>query len=291
MLLIAAAWCLWGASPAAAQAYPCSGPGPGERMIGMTPGGNGIAPVPLCVRDGGGAGAPVTYVDTVASIAWHAEAADVWVEGSYDGPNTAERVALQACNEAMGGGCSSIGEWKNSSMAILRDRQGYFYSAWLGDGGATRKKVMADCSAKQLLPCEQFGKYGAGTRRRWPGAGVRKAFAAGAWVTASDAYDGKLYVAGGAATADAATAAALKACADATRQECNVTALSGNGIIQTYRMNGGDDTATVETSAKRARAAAELYCKQKKAESCVMQRQFDARTPGLFVHDFAAPRP
>lgn len=39
-----------------AQAYPCS-PGPGEQIVGMTPGGNGVASVPLCQRvDGGDSG-------------------------------------------------------------------------------------------------------------------------------------------------------------------------------------------------------------------------------------------
>lgn len=35
----------------AAQVYPCSGPGPGEIMVGMTQAGNGVASVPLCAQD------------------------------------------------------------------------------------------------------------------------------------------------------------------------------------------------------------------------------------------------
>ncbi|MEQ7415441.1 hypothetical protein ABQF04_07515 [Xanthomonas campestris pv. campestris] len=36
-----------------AQTFPCSNtPGPGERMVGTAPGGPGLAPTPLCVRDG-----------------------------------------------------------------------------------------------------------------------------------------------------------------------------------------------------------------------------------------------
>lgn len=33
-----------------AQVYPCNGAGPGEQIVGMTQGGNGLAPVPLCQR-------------------------------------------------------------------------------------------------------------------------------------------------------------------------------------------------------------------------------------------------
>ncbi len=58
MLATALAWLLWPAQ-AQAQAFPCSGgsngAGPGERMVGMSPGGPGAPPpFPLCVRDNGG---------------------------------------------------------------------------------------------------------------------------------------------------------------------------------------------------------------------------------------------
>ncbi|MCX8509286.1 MAG: hypothetical protein ORN49_10480, partial [Rhodobacteraceae bacterium] len=42
----------WLFAPSLAMAqYACSGPGPGEIMVGMTDGGNGVAPVPLCMED------------------------------------------------------------------------------------------------------------------------------------------------------------------------------------------------------------------------------------------------
>ena len=50
MLAIALAWFLWPAL-ASAQTYPCAGPGPGERMVGMTQGGLGVAASPLCMRE------------------------------------------------------------------------------------------------------------------------------------------------------------------------------------------------------------------------------------------------
>ena len=63
MLAVLLAWTLW---PAAAHAqYPCNGPGPGERMVGMTQGGNGVASIPLCVRDDSAA-APAPVVTQAA---------------------------------------------------------------------------------------------------------------------------------------------------------------------------------------------------------------------------------
>ena len=294
MLAIILAWSLWPASAAQAQAYPCNGPGPGERMVGMTQGGNGVASVPLCVRDAAAAPAPPPApVNSYAAIAWHPDAADIWVDGNYlHSASVAESESLAACNKVMGGGCTSAGSWWNSSMTIIRDREGYFYKAWAGEGGAERKRTLAECSSKQLLPCEVFATIRSSTNRRSPGASVRKYFAASAWVDggASDGYDGKLYVASGYRSADEATAAAIKACADATAHTCKSNALTGNGFIQAYRLNGTDDSATAETSARRAKEAAQLNCKKQKSTACELQAQFDSRKPGLFVHDFAAAK-
>jgi len=291
MFLIALAWCLWPAS-AQAQHYPCNGPGPGERLVGMVPGGPGVAPTPLCARDdsGGAPQQPAAPSNSYAAIAWHVDAADVWVDGNYTGANNvAEQGALDACNRVMGGGCTTAGTWWNSSIAIIRDKEGYFYKGWAGDGGAERDRVMADCSAKQLLPCEVFATIRASTNRRFPGAGARKFFAASAWVKggAADGYNAKLYVASGYRSADAATAAAIKACADATSRPCETNTLTGNGFIQTYRLNGSDDSATTETTAKRAKEAAQANCKKQKSATCDLQALFDSRKSGLFVHDFA----
>lgn len=295
IILLALAWCLWPTS-AAAQAYPCpSGPGPGEVQVGMTPGGNGVASVPVCASNGGGGGTyapPAPPPEAHAALVWHPDAADVWVDGNYTGSNNpAESIALDACNRAMGGGCEAAGTWWNSSMTIIRNKAGYFYKGWNGEDGIERKQALADCSAKQLLPCEVFVTIKASTNKRLPGPSVRKFYAASAWVTgtAEAGYNAKLYIASGYRNADEATAAAVKACADATGRPCEANALTGNGFIQAYRLHGTDDSATVETTSKRAKAAAQANCK-KNAATCQLQAQFDSRKPGLFVHDFHAAK-
>ena len=128
------------------------------------------------------------------------------------------------------------------------------------------------------------------SRRQYrPGAEARKIYGAGAWVHGNEGYDGKLYLATGYRDSKVAVDTAVKACSDANPgRTCEMVALSGNGIIQTFRYNGNFDNATVEMTPRRAREAAKHLCAQLKASSCVLQAAFDSRTPGVFVHEFAA---
>lgn len=283
--LVAAAFILPGT--AAAQQRCPGGPGPGDMIVGYTPDGT-----PLCAPNpGAGAGAPTPaprpVTQTYAAIAWHPDAGDVWLSGNYNGPNAAPGDALAACNRDMGGGCTTIGEWNNSAMAIIRNRYGELLSAWAGDGGRTRKQVLADCSAKQPLPCEVVGTFASGKREHRPNlAAARKLYAAVAWVKGTEGYDNRLYIARGHHHLADAEREALAACTKATGVSCGLLAYAGNGFIQTYAIGTGH-SATPETSAKRAAQAAQALCKQQK-QACALQTGYDSRTPGLVVHDFLA---
>ncbi len=286
ILFVAAALAL--APAPAAAAYPCpGGPGPGEVQVGVSGGSHGVAAVPMCESTGGGGGGGGGVYYIYGAIAWHPDADDVWMEGSYDGSHTAERVALDACNQAMGGGCTSVGEWHNSSMRIFRDREGALWSGWHGDGGVRSKKTLADCSAKQLLPCEVLGTYSSSKSRHRPKPTARKLYAVGAWVEGTEGFDSRLYIASGQRDRATAERLALDACTKATRQRCAILAFAGNGYIQTYSLGTDGQSATAETSPKRAAQAAQVNCKKRK-QPCTLQRVYDSRTPGEFVHDFMA---
>jgi Domain of unknown function (DUF4189) len=288
-VLVAAA--LFWPSTVSAQTFVCpNGPGPGEVQVGTTGGSGGIAVIPICASDGRTSpeDAPdPTPSDSHAVLVWHPNAADVWVAGNYVyKDNVGESVALNACNKVMSGGCTKGDKWWNSSITIIRDHEGYFINAWEREGS---NKQLSECSAKQLLPCEVFAKIKSSTSNRSPGASVRKYFAVATWVKGDEGYNGKLYVASGYRSADEATAAALKACGDATSRPCAANALSGNGFIQAYRVDSNHST-TSENSSKRAKEAAQAGCKKFKAKLCTLQAQFDSRKSGLFVHDFAASK-
>jgi hypothetical protein len=49
----------------------------------------------------------------------------------------------------------------------------------------------------------------------------------------------------------------------------------------------GDTSLVVERTARRAAQAAAADC-QRKNGRCTVQRSYDSRTPGQFVHDFNA---
>lgn len=285
-LLLAAAL-LWMPRPAAAQNYPCpGGPGPGEVQVGVSGGSHGVAAVPICAPAGGGGGGVSAPSYSYGAIAWHPDADDVWMFGNWTGPNAAEQEALAACNQAMGGGCTSAGEWHNSSMTIVRDSQGQLYGGWNGEGGRMRKQALADCRARQRLPCEMVGSFGSSKRRYVPDlARARKIYAVAAWVL-GEGYDGRLYIAGGHSRLPDAQAAAIAACTKATSRTCQVAATVGNGVLMAYDL-GASTSVIAERTAKRARQAAEADCKERRAK-CKAHTVYDSRTPGVAVHDFNA---
>lgn len=278
------------AAPSAVQAaYPCpGGPGPGEVQVGVSGGTHGVAAVPICDRAGGGAPqAPPTYSYVYGAIAAHPDAADVWMAGGYSQSYGAEREAMAMCAAAMGDGCISFGEWHNSSFAIIRDARNYIRGAWNGQGGAMRKRVLKECAAEQLLPCEVVGSFSSSKRRHQPSpATYRKSYIAAAWVF-GEGYDNRLYISSGQNRYADAERQAIDACARATGRKCQIAAMTANGVIQPFRLGDGSTSVASELSAKRAAQAMKADCKKRKT-TCTAQRPYDSRTAGQFVHDFVA---
>ena len=82
-------------------------------------------------------------------------------------------------------------------MSIARDRSGVFWSAWNGNGGIARKRLLAECSSKQLLPCEIVGSYSFGKRSHFPDLALaRKKYSAATWLNGTG-YNDRLFVSGG----------------------------------------------------------------------------------------------
>lgn len=272
------------AQPGAAQSpYPCSN-APGERVVGMT--NSGGVTVPLCVQDGPPQ-PPPPPVTTHAALAWHPDASDVWVDGNWNGPNHGAREgALAMCARVMGEGCVVGAVWNDSSQQIYRDNRGGLWVAWTYDKSDVAR-VEAECQGKTVLPCEKVVKIHSSYDRD-PGPEVRKRYLGSAWVADVKQDDGKLYIASGESSLAAAQTKAMAACSAANPgTTCELAAWTGDGHLQTYFL-GDRAVSTAHTSSKRAAQAAKAICKREKAKSCTLLKQYDARRPGQFVHDFKA---
>ncbi|HEV7228606.1 DUF4189 domain-containing protein [Brevundimonas sp.] len=281
------------AAPAAAQ-YPCPAPGPNDRVVGTHSPGPGLLPYPICVPANNGPApppAPARAVDTYASIAWHPDVEDVWLEGNFDGPNGAVPKALEACRRAMGDGCQSIGEWSNSSMAIARDWNGYLHRGWGQDGGIAREAALEACRRDQPLPCEIVGTFGSGRQRAQPDMRRdRKLYGAGAWVEGLDrGQRTQAWIATGLLNENDAANAAIAACQEANPGlTCVYWAISGNGVVQTFMREDGP-SALPERDERRALRAMREHCATL-GVTCRAQAAYDSRRRGLFVHDFGTGR-
>lgn len=145
---IAACLALLRASPAHAQGYVCpQGPRPGERQVGVSGGGNGVAAVPICVRDAPAAPPPppIRAVDSYIAAAWHKESNDAWIAAGYLNAGRARQTALDACNRAMGGGCTIASENVNGTIVIARGTYGSLYASTGGAKGPTEKQAREYC--------------------------------------------------------------------------------------------------------------------------------------------------
>ncbi|QIG55076.1 DUF4189 domain-containing protein [Altererythrobacter sp. BO-6] len=260
---------------------------------------NPSVPVPLCPGGTSQQGQPQAALVDYANIAWHPDYDEVWFGGGWTQRGRSEAEVLALCNRETGGGCSSIGEYSNSYLAIVKSGNGDLYYGWGQGSGAARKDALKNCRTNrranvQPLPCELVGTYNALTRKYITPKDLksaRKLYGAGAWVVGTEGYDRRAWFATGHPSREAATSAAIAACKKANSgRECEAFGLTGNGFIQAFQMTvrgekTADDMVIVETSAKRAGDAAKAVCKANK-KACVLQTTFDTRKPGLFEHSF-----
>ncbi len=303
LLLILAALFLFRAEPASAQAYPCNGPGPGERMVGMTQGGNGIAPIPLCVRDAPAgpvapAGPPTQWVNSHFVAAWHPQSSDVWTAAGYRSHESAGAAALAACNEAMGSGCTLTVGAANGAIAIARDAGGELWAATAATDGKAKKEVEKLCAKEQTV-CSVINST---TSPSWieeigrpvtqaivfpPKGGYRRIYASSAWVDgekASGDWGAKVWVDAGHASARDAETAAVGQCERDSGARCKVV----RTVADTFLTVAVDSEESVRVGASPthddAKKLAEKRCKDAKTK-CTVTAIFDAQQKGSFVHD------
>lgn len=157
---VAVAWLI----PSASLAYyPCNGPGPGEVLIGVDPGGNGIAPTPLCeyvgeAGAGGGGGDPGGYwVEQFAALAWgtdqNAGPSYSWYINA-DSVGEAENGAIAQCQASGFRDCRIANSVANGAIAIAVDSSGALHTDWGEDARQAKKKALRFCKGQGGKGCK-----------------------------------------------------------------------------------------------------------------------------------------
>lgn len=106
-----------------AQVYPCAGAGPGEVVVGQTPGGNGAAPSLLCQQAGASPSQPAQR-QPHWEARWGAIATDephgvVGSSTDWLSKDTAELMAMKDCRDKSGVDCKLQLSFFNSCGALV----------------------------------------------------------------------------------------------------------------------------------------------------------------------------
>ena len=282
---------------ASAQVYPCpAGAGPGERFVGVSPGGRGVAPVPLCERVSGGA-APQASGTDYAAIAFHRDVPDVWATARMNGPGLANSQARDACTRALGEGCEVVG-YSDGAMAVSVVKSGELAWAWAASKRKARKRMREYCEQENLFCTElvvlQSGdtyptfSMEAVVNLREPANVARKRYGAVAWP--KDPKDHRAWISTGHASEADAKMAAESACrqAMAAGEECVIPATSGNGILAAFVSEDKQMMFTAARTEQQAQAIMPALCKKYGMRNCMVDKVYQVAQPGTFPHKFRA---
>ncbi len=286
----------------ASAQYACAGPGPGRRMVGMHPGGNGIGATPLCVDDPSTAAPPPVAVEWVTSYlatAFHENASGGWMAAGQSSQALSERRALEACNEAMGGGCTLGSGGYNGAVVIARDSYGGLWSGYGASRGKAEKSIEAFCQ-KNDAHCEviQWASSEAWTRPvgsgQWssgevygPGDNPQRRYVSVAYadVPWKHPFGTKLWIQGGFPTGEASEAAVKAACERDSHVTCKVHRTIADGVLSVIETKDIDMRISSAPTARYVDRYMKESCKRDKIKGCKAVVQYDARLTQLVVHD------
>lgn len=258
---------LWCSLPSAAHAqYPCgNGPGPGEVVVGQTPGSQAHAPVLLCRHVGGEEGAapeqevrPVLapMVPSYMAAAYHMDTSAVWMTNAHWSADSATRRAMSACAAAMGDGCIlGATVYDVGHIAVVHDAMGLTWVKgaridmklpWNQQDNTIAPKQALRLCLESSFGCELADKRGGGVLRSNydPGTDHSKDFfPAGLvkrhhWImvaapdkVAPAAWRNKSWLDSGKQDSAAARKALLSRCQQDSGVPCVISAYAANGVL------------------------------------------------------------
>jgi hypothetical protein len=310
MIVLAFVW------PTATQAqyasFPCSnginGAGPGERVLGMGPGG-----MLMCTYSGEAQPqqqeqqrpappppTPKTYTDAFYSVAVHPDATKVWAAARYRNLDKAKKDSLTFCTNIMGKGCTIAASGANGVVTIYHVNDGgleWSVSRW----GEDNEKVIKECftKGKRCVVADKITSPQIATEVGAPipdvsysvkpenNEALRNRYGAIAWTGAGP----NIWSSGGHKTRADAENAALALCRKAsfapTPQSCTTAIAIGNGIMIVWmdkQKNIKFDSDVMLPDAITPKLTWEHFsniCKSKKPK-CTLKQLVEARKLGDF---------
>ena len=190
------------------------------------------------------------YAESYMSVAWNFNTSEVWATSGHRTGAQAEKVVLDACNQAMGGDCVIGAQWVNDSfIAVAHDGFGI---PWI-KGGANKKSV-AETNAltfcrKHSFECNITKVFGqtlipinAGANRDlsknfFPiGSLKRHSLTLAAWPEKEPApsWIGTIWISSGEVNWNQARKRLIAKCASDTGIMCKVGSVSSNGVLVRY---------------------------------------------------------
>lgn len=197
---------------------------------------------------------PRIKVDSFVSAAWHRQSNDGWYASGFLTRERAEEEALKACNTAMGGGCAIAATNVNGAVVIARGTDGMLYAGAKSKVGAAQNAVEAMCRQQGdecVVVSSVVTKPGRARRGDWlqggdeifkPDGNPHRSYGAVAWVDRTLAGSGEedqdLWIAGGKASAEEASAAALDYCRSDQPLACRVALVGSDGLYAVAHSQG-----------------------------------------------------
>lgn len=134
-------------SGAHAQAYICgNGAGPGETQVGFTQGGQGIAAMPLCMRNvPAQPAAPIP--DDYVAFASDDQVSNLFWSTYYHSQQSADEAAIAACSKATGRACRSLGGVSNQCGAIAISSDNATFNGASTNPKLAAKRALEACNA------------------------------------------------------------------------------------------------------------------------------------------------
>jgi len=278
--------------PAQAQTFICpTGPGPGERQVGMAGGGNGVAPMPVCAADGPPP-PELQWVPNYFAAAWHKDANDAWIVSGFSNGERAERAALLACNRAMGGGCTIAARGANGAVAIAIGVEGDLYASTEATRSKAEKDVLKYCVEQNdecvqlrwaTAPAGQFevgANVGDNPSYYGPKGDPHRRWGAIAWSDAQspDAarFAENVWIVGGRPSREGASADAAALCRADVAAGCSSRLVAADVFLAITNGDGRMGGAASAGSADLARKRALDQCR-KSYKKCAVTQIIDLR--------------